>query len=153
MLRISHTTTFGFRNDDRLQKGAEVDEAFARVALAIDQTIRNGECRHQMQNPMPTVAWGLVDRMLMYGWTGSLLCLPRLDAGFLIRTDDPDTLLEQGRSPFIQVEDWASTHQERLRILNMLPTSGARQGRICSAASQRPMVLAEISGKQGVRAA
>jgi len=60
--------------------------------------------------------------MLMDGWTGSLLCLSRLDAGFLIRTDDPDALLEQGRSLFIQVKDWASTHQKLLGLLNMLPT-------------------------------
>ncbi len=69
----------GLRNDDRLKKGAEVDEAFARVALAIDQAIGNVQCRHQMQNTMPTVAWGLIDRMLMDGWTGSLLgCVAKM---------------------------------------------------------------------------
>ncbi len=47
------------------------------------------------------VAWGLIHRVLANDWTGSLLCLPRLDAGFLICTNDPDALFEQGRGLFI----------------------------------------------------
>jgi len=59
--------------------------------------------------------------MLMDGWTGSLLCLPCLDAGFLIRTDDPGPLFEQSGGMFIQVQDWAGTLEEWFWILNMLP--------------------------------
>src|SRR5260370_15878986 len=74
-----------------------------------------------MQSATPMVAWRLIHRMLVDGWTRSLLCLSRLDRGFLIRTDDPDALFKQGSGVFIQAQDWASTHKERLRILNMLP--------------------------------
>ncbi len=38
-----HTTTVGFCDDNRLQKRVEIDEAFARVALAIDQPISDTE--------------------------------------------------------------------------------------------------------------
>src|SRR5260221_12490684 len=74
-----------------------------------------------MQSATPMVAWRLIHRMLVNGRTRSLLYLTRLDRGFLIRTDDPDALFKQGSGVFIQVQDWASTHKERLRILNMLP--------------------------------
>src|SRR6266496_5249383 len=59
--------------------------------------------------------------MLVDGWTRSLLGLTSLNRGFLIRTDHPDPLFEQGSSVFIQAQDWASPLQEGFGILNMLP--------------------------------
>jgi hypothetical protein len=44
-----HSPMLGFCDDDRLQKRAEIDEAFARVALAIDQPISDTEGCHQVQ--------------------------------------------------------------------------------------------------------
>lgn len=89
--------------------------------MSIDESISNGECRHQVQDPMPMVAWGLIDRMLLDGWTRSLLGLSRLDTGFLIDTDHPDPLLEQSRGLFIQLQHGASTQKKRLSILDVLP--------------------------------
>src|SRR6266566_3914524 len=40
-----HLAALGFCNDNRLEKGTEVDKAFARMALAIDQPISDTEAR------------------------------------------------------------------------------------------------------------
>ena len=45
-----------FCDDDRLEKGTEVDEAFAWMALPRDDPISNASCCHQMQDTMPDVA-------------------------------------------------------------------------------------------------
>jgi hypothetical protein len=80
-----HTTAFGFHNDARFKKGAKVEEALARVALTVDEPISNTQSCHQMQSSTPMVAWGLIHRMLADGRVRSLLCLSRLNRGFLIR--------------------------------------------------------------------
>ncbi len=67
------------------------------------------------------VARGLIHRMLADGWTGSLLCFPCLDAGFFIRTNDPDTLFEQDGGVFIQLQHGTSTIEKLLRLLDVLP--------------------------------
>src|SRR6266568_3586944 len=82
-----HLAALGFCNDNRLEKGTEVDKAFARMALAIDQPISHTPGGHQVQCAMASVTWGLIDWMLGHGWTRSLLGLTSLNRGFLIRTD------------------------------------------------------------------
>ena len=59
--------------------------------------------------------------MLWHGWTGSQFGLSRLDGGFLIRTDHPDPLFEQGSGVFIQAQDRAGPLQEGFGLLNVLP--------------------------------
>ncbi len=50
---LLHTTTVGLCDDNRLSKRAEIDEAFARVTLAVDQPISHAEGSHQVQCTMP----------------------------------------------------------------------------------------------------
>lgn len=57
----------------------------------------------------------------MYGWTGSLLCLPCLDAGFFIGADHSDPLLGQSSGLFIQLEHWEGTREILFGFLNILP--------------------------------
>src|SRR6266487_3827830 len=59
--------------------------------------------------------------MFVGGRTRCLLGLTGLDRGFLIRTDHPDPLFEQGNCVFIQAQDRASPLQEGFRLLDMLP--------------------------------
>src|SRR6266496_3015616 len=70
---------------------------------------------------MASVTWGLVHGMLRHCWTGSLFGFASLDTGFLIGTDDPDALLEQGRSLFVDVKHRPGTREKLLRLLDMLP--------------------------------
>ena len=64
---------------------------------------------------------GTDTRMLVDGWTRSLFGLTGLNRGFLIGTDDPDTLPEQRSGLFIQVEHRAGALQKDLGILDVLP--------------------------------
>jgi len=82
-------------------------------------------------------------------WAGSLLGFTRLDTGFLIGTDHPDSLSQQSNGVFIQMQDWPCPKEELLGFW-MCCQAWKRQGRICSAVSQRPGVLAEMVGKVGI---
>jgi len=70
---------------------------------------------------MPNVVWGLIHRMVLDGRTGNLFCLTSLNRGFLISTDHPCTLLEQGSGLFIQTKYRLGTLQKCLGLLNVLP--------------------------------
>jgi len=74
-----------------------------------------------MQDAMSMVAWRMVHGMLMYGWTRSLLSLPRLNTGFLIDANHPDSFSEQSSRVFVQVQDWLCPLEKLLRVLNVLP--------------------------------
>jgi hypothetical protein len=58
--------------------------------------------------------------MFADSWAGTLLCLSRLDTGFLICTNDPDALFEQGCGVFIQLQNRTSTIEKLLRFLDVL---------------------------------
>ena len=66
-----HSTTVGFCDNNRLQKRAEIDEAFARVALTIDQPISDTQSCHQVECSLSLIAWGLIHRMPLDGWRGA----------------------------------------------------------------------------------
>src|SRR6266699_63585 len=124
-----HLAALGFCNDNRLEKGTEVDKAFARMALAIDQPISHTPGGHQVQCAMASVTWGLIDWMLGHGWTRSLLGLTSLNRGFLIGTDHPDPLLQQSTSVFVQVEDRTGPLQEGMsRVPGCVARSGTARG-------------------------
>lgn len=116
-----YPTAWCYYQQDGLYKAAEVDKAFARVALPIDETISDAQRCHQVQCASPDVTRGLIHRMLVDGWTRSLFGLTSLKRGFLIGTDDPDALLKQSSGLFIQLEHRAGALQKDLRILDVLP--------------------------------
>jgi hypothetical protein len=82
----------GLCNQDGLEEGSKVDEAFAWSRLPIHQPIGDRESCHQVQGTTSMIAGRLMEYVLGDEWAGCLFGLTRLDGGFLIGADDPDAL-------------------------------------------------------------
>src|SRR5436305_12855737 len=78
-----------FGNDLLLQKGLEVDEAFALTADAVDLAIGDREPCKEMACAATMIACFVQHRLALACGKGRLLALPCLNGGFLIETDQP----------------------------------------------------------------
>ncbi len=139
-----------FRHENGLHESAEIDEAFARSALTVDESIGNGESGRSVavlhdDNNVETGAERALEwlgrepvRPHALGWRSSHQHPPprfplATRLGLVRRAAAPDGHVG-GRSlvPGYEAREWK------------------RQGRICSAVSHLPIVLAEMVGKVGM---
>jgi len=70
---------------------------------------------------MSMITGRLVENMLWDRWARGVFGFTCLDRGFLINTNDPGALLEQGLGLFIQMQDWTRALQEGFLVLDLLP--------------------------------
>jgi len=83
----------GLGNQDGLEEGSKVDEAFARETVTVDESICGAQSSHEMECSSAMRAGRLVEHMLWESWPRSVFGLTSPDGGFFIDADHPNPLL------------------------------------------------------------
>lgn len=93
-----------FGNDLLLNKGLEIDKAFALAAGAVDLAISHGEPGKQMPCAATMIAGFVQQRLAWARWTRRLLALSCLNGGFLVEADQPGPFSQEASRLCIGME-------------------------------------------------
>ena len=111
----------GFGNDLLLDKGLEIDKAFALPTQAVDLAIGDGEASKQLACAAPLIARFVQYRLAWASRARRLLALAGLDRSFLVEAEQPGSCLQECACLGIGIQHGARPLQEGDRIMDMLP--------------------------------